>query len=409
MRPLRVASLLALVLVIGGLLVSYLFDNHRSGDDAERPSLQPGDAKELQPAVSSTRPLLSHNSAIPETGAATDQSESLPDSSPAERLFDCSFEDLQESNERRGKVPRFYFTGNDEQITEALRRVSDSLGISADPELLALAAYLQMRLSDSGQSEVVDRALSIDSEDPLVAWTWLAICEHSNAKRCVDGTVLKHAMSVDGGNGVLLERMASGAFRDGQSERAFAILDHALAAPRFDTYFAEQVSMFDRALAAAGISNYQERFAAAFGYAAAMGRSSDTYSACTVDTLPRAYWHTCAQYGLRLESDGDNVLDQMIGLSMQENVYRLQDDQHQIQNVVERKEEIRASLDQTSSSDVRLVMNTDETVMRQYMEHLTTYGELAAMQFVNDEVQRLAQDPAYDPCATIDRQDLGER
>ncbi len=50
------------------------------------------------------------------------------------------------------------------------------------------------------------------------------------------------------------------------------------------------------------------------------------------------------------------------------------------------------------SKDGWLLLEYDDQVLADYMDHWSAHGELPAVRFLHAEVVRLSQQPGYDPC-----------
>ena len=99
----------------------------------------------------------------------------------------------------------------------------------------------------------------------------------------------------------------------------------------------------------------------------------------------------------RYEQDGTNLLMQMIGLGMQEQLYAQTGLGTEIVDAQIRKQELRGLLEGVDA-DYQLVQWLDPQVNARYLDVWKSSGEVAALEYAIATVDELLEDPDYDPC-----------
>jgi len=284
----------------------------------------------------------------------------------------------------------------EKESAEIARRLSTS----EDAEHLVVAAMLE-RLKDVHRAfELLVRASTLAPENPLVTWNLLRICSRTGdvcAGRLND--IESQAIAADAGNAALWASMASIRQRRGDDDRALNALRMAAGAPEYNAYFGEHLLLVDRALAAAADRSSMYRISAAWGYAAPGGAEIHVFADCREQAETSVLWRDyCRQLGETMARHGRTYLHTSIGLSLQSRMYGIAGEAQQQQRIDERHAKLRQQYKRLSEWDFDGSLLRDESLLRAYTDVLVSSDELAALSFVEREVERLKSMPDYDPC-----------
>jgi hypothetical protein len=361
-----VALIIVCLLICAAML--YLLHVTQRADDSFSIDSRSGEVSDAQPALSSV------------AGSSEPRSSS-------ERAFDCDSLELPDENAERS-------TKHFQETEDELARLAES-----DDVEIRIAVAVATSLSDpEGAHRILSSAEQAAPESPLPLWHLLEFCAlYVDAPGC--DTVDTRAVTAHGDNAMFLAKAASLRLGRGDKAAALELLEQAGSAAYLDNYWIEHVFLFERALAATGKYSYAERVIDAFGLAAALAISEyDLVKACRQESGESESWRdACLAFAQRLYSDSDTLVDKMIGLAMIKSVYELSGDLKSMRET----EAIRTSLSDRyvrNDQDAQLLLVKDHNVMRGYLETWEADGEMAALDFVRSEVERLSQLPGYDPC-----------
>lgn len=189
-------------------------------------------------------------------------------------------------------------------------------------------------------------------------------------------------------------------YEQGDEAGALEALRRATTAPRYDVYWTDHVGLFERALAASTGLSYSERAIVAMGIVAATWRPDlELVTACTGQIGVAPEWlPVCGDFGRRLEADGGILLDTALGVAIQAAVYEAIGDEQRLAVASRKREALSTMTTLDYLEDAQLLLMEDERLLSDYLTEFDTYGELAAMRFLETEVARLQAMPDYDPC-----------
>ncbi len=181
---------------------------------------------------------------------------------------------------------------------------------------------------------------------------------------------------------------------------ALDALKNASVAPGFNEYWMEHVELFERGLAAAGDASYRDRTVLAIGMAAAMvWNVNSVLNGCETQAVESVEWlQYCVRFAERLEHDGRTILSNAIGLKLQKTMYSISGDKEKEAAAEQRLGLIRESMRNGQSEDGQVLLTRDDRVLADYIMEWATFGELRAVQFLRNEVERLRNVSGYDPC-----------
>ena len=280
--------------------------------------------------------------------------------------------------------------------------VATLLSKSRNPEHLLLAAIL--RPAQTGEARILAMAdtLNFDPNNPLIHWNFLSFCERFRSEPiCRDPTIEDRAIEVDSSNGQLWARIAGYRANRGNMPAALDALKSAAAAPEFNEYWMEYIELFERGLAAATNAPYRERIIQASGMAAGLITNYNLiFEGCKTQAVESAEWlQLCTRLGERLEHEGRTMVSIRIGQSLQKRMYSISGDDEK-RAAVEHRSKLGAKLMQDGyAKDGHVLLFRDDRVLAGYISEWASYGELRALQFLRNEVQRLRNVRGYDPCS----------
>lgn len=282
-----------------------------------------------------------------------------------------------------------------------LDAVASALSQSRNPEHLLMVALYGQDPTDGAGVNAMTRALQSDPDNPLVSWNFLQSCSRfPDAQICLDHRMEEHAIDVDGSNGQLWARIAGYRAERGEMREALAALSQTVVAPRFTDYRMEHIELFERGLAAAGNLPYRSRIVQAIGMQAALvSNEFHTMTACNKMATESSEWLShCARFGARLERDGRSFFSVLVGQRLQENMHSISGDSEKQASVLKRLERTRQYMENGLSVDGQVLLLHDDQVLANYISTSATYGEIEALTFLNNEVERLKNLAGYDPC-----------
>ncbi len=303
--------------------------------------------------------------------------------------FDCSLQDFMQELE-------------DEDVRrERDRFLADTLSRSAYAEDQLAAALIRGSAELGPRIDNLQQALAADGNHPLVLWQVADDCRRGRGgEYCSDPSVRASVEAVLGGNGWYWMQVAAFYHEQGMFDESLGAVQRAAAAPEFNDYWIEYVLLMERSFAVDSDRSYLDRVVAAMGVAAAMPADFLARECPDRAALDDRWLDSCTMIAERYEQDGTNLLMKMVGLGMQDRLYTRSGLAAEAADARTRKDELAALLPRVDA-DYQLVQALDPQVMSRYLDVWASSGEVAAFEYSISAVDRLLEDPDYDPCVFL--------
>ncbi len=291
------------------------------------------------------------------------------------------------------------FLRTNEEQKRLVESATSSLLASGDPEHL-LAAALMRRWSDPQAALAqLEKLVALESNSPLSAWTALIICGQRAQLACDFGALEQEAIRADSKNGAMWVQLVGLRLEDSNDEQAIEAMRQAISAPKFDSYYFEQIMMIERALAATSDLSLAERVITGIGFAAATPMGMNALARKCDDEQTGVWLELCDQLGERMRVDGSDIMTQMLGSAVQGHALANRGDSRGLQELELKKTEIRRTMGSAASNAEWFnLMTNDERVLREYLQNMDVFGEAAAMKRLSSEAERLRALSGYDQC-----------
>ena len=176
-------------------------------------------------------------------------------------------------------------------------------------------------------------------------------------------------------------------------------LEQVVAAQEYNSYWAESIEVFDKALQSIGIENAQRQTVASIGYSAAVAIAPvhKLFQLCRAQAQARAdLAQVCIDAGKRMAFDSKTLLNQSIGYGLQEAVYKALGDTDN-ETRISKLSSDNLTMPNYFIEASELMMH-DSNLHRYWFEQLKLFGEKEAFRLSTEEAIRLSSDPDYDPC-----------
>jgi len=348
------------------------------------------------PRSAAERPIPSEPRAAPSV-PAEDEPQRREVATATNRHFACDPypDDLPSAEDTADRLERHQ--------RESQRRARALEG-SEDVELRLAAALITDKRSPEHLQRLLS-ALALDPDDPLILERLLDACINRPASRvCEERGVVERAAEADGDNGEMWGAIAGYRASRGDTDGALQALRRGASAGSHREYFADVVRVIELGLAAtAGDLSYVDRVIEAIGWAAASTSPWLTaYAECRDRVVADPLWHdACLDFARHLEERSQTVLNRGIGIGLQAMIAEESGDEAALAAVREREREYRNWRVEHLTTDGQIVLMGDERVLRQYLDEFDAHGELASLEYLREEVERLKRLPGYDPCPAV--------
>ena len=108
----------------------------------------------------------------------------------------------------------------------------------------------------------------------------------------------------------------------------------------------------------------------------------------------------CIQLAERIEASNTTLIDTSFAIIIQKLAYESLGPADKLSEVERRQQQLNDRL-QSQGYEESIILLADPRVLADYTAEFAAKGELAAMDFAEQETERLLADPDYDPCALI--------
>lgn len=309
------------------------------------------------------------------------------------RRFDCSIEDFSATS-----------AADDEDASAAEEKYGvliEQLAASSDLERRLAAALLK---TASDYPDAIDdlAALMVELPDhPLLHWHLLDACAvRPTHPLCRSGQAETRVIRYLGHNGEAWAKVAYHRLRQNDIEGGIEALSNASAAAEFGDYWSAEVELVFRALEGQDNAKIPSRLIESIGYVSAFpARYLRLTAACPLAAADSPTWFdVCIAYAERKEIDADSLLGRSIGIGLQRAVHAARGNADEAAAAEERNREHIDVLSDSTMRDGEVLLAADESVGLEWLQRLSVYGQLAANDYLRQEVERLSAMPSYNPC-----------
>lgn len=214
-----------------------------------------------------------------------------------------------------------------------------------------------------------------------------------------DNATFQNATEQDPYNGALWKLIATQHAAQGKVEETLAALKKQITAANYKTYWGDTTHLYEQALLQIGMADFLPRQIMAIGFSAALAIPSvqPIFNFCRQYTQPRAdIAEACLKFGEKQFQEGDNLLEQSLGLSLQKLVYQQLGNFDKAKELERDKRAFGKAMGYLAMSHNLTVV--DSELNKYWWENILLYGETKALELTFTEAVRLSSDPDYNPC-----------
>ncbi|WP_405227860.1 tetratricopeptide repeat protein [Lentisalinibacter sediminis] len=271
-----------------------------------------------------------------------------------------------------------------------------------DVDLRLAAALITEKRSPAHLQRLLS-ALALNPDHPLILERLLDACiNRPDSRVCEEQGIVERAAAADGSNGQMWGAIAGYHASRGDEEDALEALRRAASAGEHREYLIDFIGVIERALAAvASDQSYGQRVMEAMGWSASFSSPwLAAYYQCRDRVADDLLWrNSCRDFALRLEAGSRTLMGRGLGIGMQAMIAEGIGDEETLAAVNDRREALDTWREEHLTTDGEIVLTRDERVLRRYIDEWRSHGEIAAIAYVREEVERLKRIPGYDPCA----------
>lgn len=286
-----------------------------------------------------------------------------------------------------------------EDVHDALQNAASELRLSSNPEHRLAAGIILANDAPEEAFDLMQDTATTHSTSAIASWRSLILCGQRDVPACASTAVEENAILADRDNGMMWVQLASRRLDSGREQDAVDAIRHAIAAPRFDTYFTDQIELMDRSLAAVLSWSFGERVVHGSDNVA-VSPANFGFIRARCDNAPSGIWpELCDQLGQRMVSENVDLQSKILGSSLRVGVLETIGDVSGAAAVEAELDALNAQQD-LLGSDVSLLnlILSDDTVLRDYLSVSQSYGEEEALSRLSEQAARLRATPGYNQC-----------
>ncbi len=293
--------------------------------------------------------------------------------------------------------PELQIWATNEDRERIRREAIKTLAGSDDADYL-MAAALFSKWDEAGTAySLLEQLGGFDSDDPVVVWLMLGICEQRPGPQCDLSLFDQVALRRHRNNGSLWLASAANALQSGDDARAFQALRNAATAPEFDIYYDDQLRIVDLGLSAATSLPASQRLGEALAVISTHPYDLRGLVARCDEETDGEWPELCDQLGQQMASRGQDALTQRIGLRLQSHVARNRGDDAAVRDFEKQGQGIRERLESAGLATMDRLLR-DEALQQEFLANLAVYGEAEALVRAVESIRRRNDAPGFDAC-----------
>jgi hypothetical protein len=279
-----------------------------------------------------------------------------------------------------------------------LNELKLNLSESSSAEHLHVAALLEN--DPALRVELLDRAISANSDDAFLLWSAVQICSESGESvDCPLRDWEQRLITVDGQNSESWIRVAANRYAAGEYDAALEAMRYASTAAESRAYLTEMTEMIERGFAAGSDYAFSERSFMALNIAASkLPRYGDYVTMCKEQSAKNVdFAYTCVAYGELVGHQGKTEMGVAIARTIQKLAHEALGEWENAaeieQRLQARRQQRMDSIGDYNAVTERLIFS-NPTLFYSYLAAVRSKGELEAQRYLAEEIERLlAQQP----------------
>ena len=285
------------------------------------------------------------------------------------------------------------------EVSDRLHDAASVLRNSSDPEHRLAAGLILSNDTPEDAFELMRGTATTHPTSAIATWRLLILCGQRDVAACESESIEESAIRADGDNGMMWVQLASRRLDSGREQEAADAIRHAIAAPRFDTYFTDQIELLDRSLASVLDWSFAERVVHSSG-SVYVSPANFGFIRSHCENVSSGIWpELCDQLGQRMISGNVDLQTKSLGSVLRVAVLEKIGDVDGAEAARTERDELNSKQDLLGADDSLLnLILSDDTVLRDYLSVSQSYGEVEALRRLEEQAARLRATPGYDQC-----------
>lgn len=289
----------------------------------------------------------------------------------------------------------------DENYENALQEHFHSLsGSNLQDNQLAYALFSKPLDSQSN----LDLILEFNDRypnNPVALLRAISLCTDSlDDKRC-NQNLIDNAIASDKDNGAIwLQLMFYHLERNNDSDLQFSI-EELVKSSFFNEGYGNNIKLYLQSLKGSSFNNQiLNSRSAAYSSMSNLPAYSTIINWCKENSNNSQKSNNCLQLGIMMQNKSKLLLNQAIGMSLQENVYLAEENIELSKKAKTDRDQIMSFIQSDKFRKATALMDMDEGLYWSWMSNFDEFGELKASTLLVEEAILLSKDKNYDPCRT---------
>ena len=310
---------------------------------------------------------------------------------PPEKVLDSNY--IAECDDHGGLASKVEKQFETTELDNLIPALEDSVYVESQVAL----ALISGNESEKTLTDKFKELKGKHADNTLLSYDLLSLCTSSDNK--CERSVIDEGIALDSQNGAVWLLSVIYELNNNNIERATENLLEASYAPVYEEYWGEHFSVFESAFSQAGAGNDLATKVASLKYSESipLPNFGPLVKFCkNTEGTKHNVLHACLSMGQRMSNSESTMLTYLIGLSLQESVYKKINDDAQIAQVSKMRKEFNKTQSLSKKAFSLVWQSSQRTSDWQFQ--LKTSGELAATEYIVDEAIRLSADLKFDPC-----------
>ncbi|TPH14223.1 hypothetical protein [Litorilituus lipolyticus] len=305
---------------------------------------------------------------------------------------------LCDKAENTDKFPVNKFFGeNSTALSDNKAKLIESFSLSSDVDNQIALAFIISEGEDRLLLNQLQTLHKEHSDNKYLAYHVLSLCSE-NKNQCSPDTI-EQSIALDRQNGATWLLSALHAIKTNNTEQAEAALLEAANAPVYDEYWSEHIDVFESALAKASVAGSvpNEITTLDYIYKAKLPSYGNLVKFCRKVELSDAnVVDACLRMGEQLTQGKGTMLSHLIGISLQEAMYKKYEDDTQLAQLAQMRKTFTERMELSAQATDLALQSQART--EEWLQQIKTMGEYGASEYLIEEANNLSADANFDPC-----------
>jgi len=239
------------------------------------------------------------------------------------------------------------------------------------------------------------------STNPIISMDLVSLCINSSDERCTNHFI-NDAIISDPNNGAILLGSVLFYAAKGDDDKVLSSIEALEKTSLFNERYGEKALLYAQALEGSASNEFNLNAMTGIAKSAtSMPSFGPIIQWCEQQLGESEKANACLSLGIQLETRSKTLRNKMVGIALQEMVFKSESNIDAIQLINKRREELNSSFENERFEITSIMMILDERLLRSWLNNVDFYGETESQRMLVEEAEALYKENENYLCTLV--------